>query len=112
MPPVSIEGFLAVDIRLGTVISVETFPEARKPAYKLTVDFGPEIGVKSSSAQITELYKPDELIGRQVFGVVNLPPRRIGPFVSEVLVLGVTDAQGRVTLARVDHPAANGSRMH
>lgn len=110
--PLSIEGFLAVDIRLGTVTAVAPFPEARKPAYKLTIDFGPEIGTKVSSAQITALYKPDELVGRQVFGVVNLPPRRIGPFVSEVLVLGVSDPEGRVVLARVDQAVPNGARMH
>lgn len=112
MTSISLEAFQAVDIRLGTVMSAEPFPEARKPAYKLRIDFGPEIGVKQSSAQLTHLYTPEELVGRQVFGVVNLAPRRIGPFVSEVLVLGVTDAEGRVILARVDLPAANGSRMH
>ena len=112
MAEITIDTFLAVDIRLGTVVSAEAFPEARKPAYKLKIDFGPEVGVKQSSAQITHLYKREELVGRQVFGVVNLPPRRVGPFVSEVLVLGVTDAEGHVILAQVDQPAANGSKMH
>jgi tRNA-binding protein len=112
MSQIPVETFFAVDIRLGTITAAEPFPEARKPAYKLTIDFGPQIGLKRSSAQITEHYRPGDLVGRQVFGVVNLPPRRIGPFVSEVLVLGVSDGEGRITLARVDHAAPNGARMH
>jgi tRNA-binding protein len=112
MAVISIEEFQAVDIRLGTITSAEPFPEARKPAYKLKIDFGPEVGTKQSSAQITHLYTCEELVGRQVFGVVNVAPRRIGPFVSEVLVLGVTDAEGRVILSNVDRAAVNGSRMH
>jgi tRNA-binding protein len=112
MATISIETFQAVDIRLGTIVAAEPFPEARKPAYKLKVDFGVEIGIKQSSAQITHFYKCDDLVGRQVFGVVNLAPRRIGTFLSEVLVLGVTDNEGRVILAKVDRAAANGSRMH
>jgi len=109
---IDFDDFLAVDIRVGTITAADPFPEARKPAYKLTIDFGPEIGVKVSSAQITELYRADDLVGRQIMAVVNFPPKRIGPFVSEVLVLGVTDAEGRVSLIRPDHTAPTGSRMH
>lgn len=99
-------------MRVGTVTAVEPFPEARKPAWKLTTDFGPEIGVRRSSAQITARYAAEDLVGRQVLGVVNLPPRRIGPFTSEVLVLGVADADGAVVLLRPDAPVPNGARMH
>lgn len=109
---IGFDDFLAVDIRVGTVTKADPFPEARKPAYKLTIDFGSEIGIKVSSAQITDLYQADDLIGRQIMAVVNFPPKRIGPFVSEVLVLGVTDSEGRVSLIRPDHTAPNGSRMH
>jgi tRNA-binding protein len=112
MAVISIEAFQAVDIRLGTIVLAETFPEARKPAYKLKIDFGNEIGLRRSSAQITHLYKVEELVGRQVFGVVNLAPRQIGSFLSEVLVLGVTNEEGQVILANVDRSAANGSRMY
>jgi tRNA-binding protein len=105
------DDFLTVDIRVGRVTRVEEFPEARKPAWKLWVDFGPEIGEKRSSAQITN-YSPDELQGRLVLGVVNFPPRQIGPFTSEVLVLGVSDEEGRVILVRPDVEVPLGQRMH
>jgi tRNA-binding protein len=109
---IAFDDFLKVDVRAGTVRSADPFPEARKPAFKLTIDFGPEIGVRRSSAQITALYEEDELVGRQVIAVVNFPPRQIGPFMSEVLVLGVSDAEGRIILLAPDHPVPDGSRMH
>lgn len=109
---ISFDDFLKVDIRLGRVIDAQEFPEARKPAYKLWIDFGPEIGVRKTSAQITELYSLDDLKGRLVMGVVNFPPRQIGPFMSEVLTLGVADTEGRVVLLSPDHDAPLGSRMH
>jgi tRNA-binding protein len=87
----TIDDFQAIDIRVGKIIAVEDFPEARKPAYKLTIDFGPEIGIKHSSAQLVKYYKKEELIGKRILGVVNFPPRQIGPFVSESLTLGVPD---------------------
>jgi tRNA-binding protein len=107
---IAFEEFLAVDIRVGTVTAVEEFPEARKPAWKLTIDFGPEVGVKRSSAQITH-YRSEELEGRQVVAVVNFPPRRIGPFLSEVLVLGALDDEKDVVLLRPDATVANGDRI-
>ena len=110
--PISFDDFLKVDIRCGRVIDAQPFPEARKPALKLWIDFGPEIGVKKSSAQITVHYTPESLIGRQVMAVVNFPPRQIGPFMSEVLTLGVADAEGRVVLLAPDHEAPLGARMH
>ena len=103
--------FLAVDIRVGTVLTAEPFPEARKPAYKLVIDFGPAIGVKKSSAQITERYALDELPGRKVAAVVNFPPRQIGKFMSEVLTLGFADPDGAVILFAPDHAVPNGSRL-
>jgi len=109
---ITFDEFLKVDIRAGRVVEVQPFPEARKPAWKLKIDFGPEIGVKKSSAQITELYGPDDLMGRMVMAVVNFPPRQIGPFMSEVLTLGVADTQGRVVLLAPDHDAPVGARMH
>ncbi|WFE73877.1 tRNA-binding protein [Roseinatronobacter sp. S2] len=109
---ISFDDFLKVDIRAGRIIRAEPFPEARKPAIKLWIDFGPDLGEKKSSAQITELYAPDALIGRQVMAVVNFPPRQIGPFMSEVLVLGASDAQGRISLLAPDHDVPQGARMH
>ena len=108
---ISYDTFAQVDIRVGTIVAVEDFPEARKPAYKLTVDFGPEIGTKRSSAQLTIHYARDELIGRQVAAVVNFAPRQIGPFMSEILVLGFPDAAGAVVLVVPDKPVANGGRL-
>src|SRR5687768_7392796 len=99
------------DMRVGVVTRAEEFPEARRPAYKLEIDFGPELGVKRSSAQITRRYRPGELRGRRVIAVVNFPPKRIGPFVSEVLVLGAYDEQGDVILLAPDAPVAPGSRI-
>jgi tRNA-binding protein len=110
-PPITFDAFLAVDIRVGTIVTAEPFPEARKPAFKLPIDFGPVIGRKRSSAQITEHYTPDGLIGRQVAAVVNFPPRQIGKFMSEVLTLGFADIAGAVVLFKPDHPVPNGSRL-
>ena len=103
--------FEKVDIRVGTVTSAEEFPAARRPAYKLEIDFGPELGVKRSSAQITRHYRPAELVGRRVVAVVNFPPKRIGPFVSEVLVLGAYDDAGEVILLALDQPVRPGSKI-
>lgn len=109
--PIVFDDFLKVDIRLGSILKAEPFPEARKPAYRLTIDFGPEIGVKTSSAQVTALYALGELVGRQVAAVVNFPPRQIGKFMSEVLCLGFPDRHGEVVLLTVDRPAPNGGRL-
>ena len=109
---IEFDDFLKVDIRTGLIVSVDDFPEARKPAWKLTIDFGGEIGIKKSSAQITDHYGKEDLIGRQIMAVVNFPPRQIGPFMSEVLTLGVSDEGGKVVLLAPDHDVPLGSRMH
>lgn len=111
MEEIDFADFLKVDVRCGTVMRAEPFPEARKPAIKLWVDFGPKIGERKSSAQITDLYDPAELVGRKVMAVVNFPPRQIGPFMSEVLVLGFPDEGGRIVLAVPDGVVPDGARM-
>lgn len=108
---ISFDDFLRVDIRIGTIIAAEPYPEARKPSYKVTIDFGPVIGIKRSSAQITTNYAIDELVGRQVAAVVNFPPRQIGKFMSEVLTLGFADEAGEVVLFAPDKAVPNGSRL-
>lgn len=111
MAEISYEEFLSVDIRSGTVVDASDFPEARNPSLKLWIDFGDELGVKKSSAQITTHYDPKTLIGSQVMAVVNFPPRQIGPFMSEVLTLGFADKEGEVVLARIDKLVPNGQRL-
>lgn len=107
----TIDDFLKLDIRVGKILEVEDFPEARKPAYKLTIDFGAEVGVKKSSAQIVKHYKKEDLIGRLVLGVTNFPPRQIGPFVSETLTLGVPDADHEVVLVKPDFDVPLGGKL-
>ena len=110
--PITFDDFLKVDIRVGRIVAVEPFPQARKPAFKLTIDFGPEIGTKRCSAQITVNHSPEDLVGSQVMAVVNFPPRQIGPFMSEVLTLGVPDADGHVMLIRPDRDVPVGGRLY
>lgn len=112
MTTITYADFERVDVRVGTVIAAEPYPEARKPAIKMTVDFGPEIGVRRSSAQVTHHYTPESLIGRQVAAVVNFPPKQIGKFLSECLVLGFPDAEGRVVLIAPDLKVPNGGRLY
>jgi tRNA-binding protein len=111
-PRISFEDFLKLDIRVGTVVEAAPFPEARKPAYRLLIDFGPEIGRRKSSAQITRNYRPEELVGRQVAAVVNFPPRQIGPMMSEVLTLGFPDAEGEVVLIGPSLKVPDGGRLY
>lgn len=108
---ITFDDFLKVDIRIGTIVAAEIFKEARKPAYKMQIDFGPDIGVKKSSAQITVHYRPEDLIGKQVAAVVNFPPRQIGPLMSEVLTLGFSDPDG-IVLFSPDKPVPNGEKLH
>lgn len=111
MQTIAWQDFGKIELRAGTVVAAEQFPEARKPAYKLKVDFGPELGIRQSSAQITVHYQPEELIGKQVLGVVNFPPKRIGPFISECLICGFYREDGSVVLAVPDKPVSNGAKL-
>ena len=111
MPQIDWNDFQKVELCVGTIVAVDTFPEARKPAWKLTVDFGQNIGVRHSSAQITDLYSSEELVGKQVVGVVNFPPKQIGPFMSECLVTGFSQVDGSVVLAIPDMSVENGLRL-
>lgn len=112
MGEISLDDFVKVDVRVGTVIRAEPFPEARNPAIKMWVDFGDEIGEKKTSAQVTVRYTPEQLVGRQVMAVVNFPPRQIGKFMSEVLVLGFPDEEGAIVLAQPEFEVPKGGRMH
>ncbi|MGA8943547.1 MAG: tRNA-binding protein [Thermoactinomyces sp.] len=112
MDPCSYKDFLKVEMHIGQIVRVESFPKARKPAYKLWIDFGPEMGIKKSSAQITERYKPEELEGKKIVAVTNLPPKKIAGFQSDVLVLGVDSCEGGVSLLGIDHDAPPGSRVY
>jgi tRNA-binding protein len=109
---IGFDDFHKVDIRVGTIVEVQPYPEARRPAYKLLVDFGPELGRRKSSAQIVRHYRPQELVGRQVAAVVNFPPKQIGAFMSEVLVLGFPDGDGEVVLVGPDRPVPDGGRLY
>ncbi|MEM6536963.1 MAG: tRNA-binding protein [Pseudomonadota bacterium] len=109
---ISIDDFTKVDIRVGTVVDVQPFPNARKPAWKMWIDFGPTIGIKKTSAQITEHYEKEDLVGRQVAAVVNFPPRQIADFMSEVLTLGFSDAEGAVVLIGPERKVPNGGKLH
>ncbi len=111
MSEITWDDFAKVELRVGTIIEVAEFPEARKPAWKLTVDYGDEVGVRRASAQITDLYTRENLVGKQIVGVVNFPPKQIGPFMSECLVSGFVQADGSVVLAVPDKPVANGLRL-
>ena len=112
MTEIDFDDFTKVEIRVGTVIRAEPFPEARRPAVKMWIDFGPGLGERKSSAQVTAHYAPEDLVGRQVVAVTNFPPRQIGPFMSEVLVLGLPDDAGEVVLVSPDRPVPDGGRMH
>jgi tRNA-binding protein len=109
---ISYEDFIKVDVRAGTIIDVHPFPEAKKPAWKLTIDFGPTIGIKHSSAQITHLYTKENLLNKQIIAVVNFPVKQIGPFLSEVLVLGVSNENNAIVLLEPNHTVPNGNKMH
>ncbi len=109
---ITFDDFLKVDVRVGTVVQAEPFPEARRPAMKLWVDFGPDIGIKKTSAQITKRYGLRDIVGRQVAAVVNFPPKQVGKFMSEILVLGFPDAQGEVVIIGPDRPVPNGGRLY
>lgn len=111
LPVVTFEDFQRVEMRVGRIVAAEPFPEARKPAYKLRIDFGPEVGIKQSSAQLTALYSREELVGRLVVGVVNFPPRRVAGFNSEALVLGAADAEGAVVLLHPERDLPPGARI-
>lgn len=111
-PQIGYDDFRRVDIRVGTIVGVEPFPQARRPAYQLRIDFGPQIGERKSSAQLTTRYIPDQLLGRQVAAVVNFPPKQIARFMSEVLVLGFPDAEGQTILIAPDQPVPNGGRLY
>ena len=111
MPEITWQHFEAVEMRAGTIVSVEPFPEARKPAYKITVDFGPEFGIRRTSARVTTVYSREDLVGRQVLGVLNFPPKQIGPVRSEFLLAGFYRADGAVILAVPERPVENGARL-